>query len=463
MAQLVFPPDACPATYEANMDLLDKEPKDIMLQNRMPWYIMQRLASEGFTTLRQLGARWRTSEDLYDNAANELGFDAGTNGYTAVTTRRALVALFEAWDQINRIKNMRNEEMGRRAEVDPSIIMSTGQRDSMRAAYRRAEGADPPRSQEGSDFLLGDTYRLAQHGDLPAHRTEQITSKIPDAAEFVYNVKESKKDKDNYSMEITHQERHAPTTWDAWKRQLEVFKTSLLMVIYCFPMQPRIQITKKKLDKYYDFLLGPDLVGRDTQPTLRVMIQAERRAWRRIVLDVAEGTNLEDALNNMKGNTLFWQTEVLNKSAHQPSDIDTRTNLPWWKTPEEKFGGKLKRALSSKGLGKAKRLRTSAQPDWSWSAVPYSYDASDHSKGGKKGKGKGKKGKDKGKGKGGKSKNQHKWASADNKGKYYCWAFHQGKCSKGSNCPSSHRCPVVVNQWGEGCNGKHMAHEHRNH
>ena len=53
MATTTFPPDPCPATYEANVAMLDKEPRDILLQNRTPWYIMARLAREGFTTLKQ--------------------------------------------------------------------------------------------------------------------------------------------------------------------------------------------------------------------------------------------------------------------------------------------------------------------------------------------------------------------------------------------------------------------------
>ena len=333
--------------------------------------------------------------------------------------------------------------------------MSTGQRDAMRAAYNRVDGADPPRAQEGSDFLLGDTYRMAQHGDLPAHRTEQITSKIPDASDYIYNVKETKKDRDSYVTEVVHQERHAPTTWDAWKRQLQVFKTSLLMVIFCFPMQLKLQITKKELDKYYEFLLGPDIVGRDSQPSLKVMIQAERRAWRRIVLDLAEGTTLSEALKNMKQNTLFWQTEVLNKSSHQPADTE-----PWW-TKKENTGGR-KRLFNSKGRGKSKRTRTSDSGDWAWSNGQQGYDDYKNPAGKTptgKGKGKGGKGTGKSKSKS-KDKGKGRWASEDNKGRYYCWAFHQGKCSKGSNCPSSHRCPVVINRWGEGCNGKHMADEH---
>ena len=81
--ETVFPPDPCPAAYVANMDLLDKEPKDIMLQNRMPWYLMQRLAQEGFTTLRQIAARWRTDEDLYDHAAAEMGSPVPERGLRA--------------------------------------------------------------------------------------------------------------------------------------------------------------------------------------------------------------------------------------------------------------------------------------------------------------------------------------------------------------------------------------------
>jgi hypothetical protein len=461
MAAIVFPPDPCPVAYTAAIELIDKEPKDIMLQHRTPYYIMQRLANEGFTTLRFLGARWRNDDDFYDKAAEELQFDDGKNGYNVITSRRALVALYESWNQINRIKNMRNEEMGRRAEVDPTIIMSTGQRDSMRAAYRRAEGVDPPRAEEGSDFLLGDTFRMAQHGDLPAHRTEQISSKIPDAADFIYNVKETKKDKDNYSMEVIHQERRAPVTWDAWKRQLQVFKTSLLMVIYCFPMQTKIQVTKKELDKYYEFLLGPDIVGRDTQPSLRVMIQAERRAWRRIVLDLAEGTPLTEALKTMKGNTLFWQTEVLNKATHQPNGManfdQSNPNQGRWRT-DGRFSSAQKRSWTQKGNSKSKRTKNTAG-EWAWATSAFDQDGSGPSHA-PKGKGKGKhKGKDKGKkGKGkGKGKPQYKFASQDNKGKYYCWDFQWGKCTKGHACPSSHRCPVIIDQWGTGCNGKHMA------
>ena len=90
----------------------------------------------------------------------------------------------------------------------------------------------------------------------------------------------------------------------------------------------------------------------------------------------------------MKTNTLFWQTEVLNRSTHQPNELDPHTNLPWWKHPNEKFGGRLKRQLGAKGDGKSKKIKTNANAGWDWSTVPYNYDSPNGSN--SKGKGKNK-------------------------------------------------------------------------
>ena len=102
-------------------------------------------------------------------------------------------------------------------------------------------------------------------------------------------------------QETTRQERKAPTTWEAWKRQLLMFRTTLLMGIWANPSQLRLQIEEADLNSLYDFLYGPDIMGRNRQPSLWVMIGAERLMWRRIALLLAEDENLtlKDAMTAM--------------------------------------------------------------------------------------------------------------------------------------------------------------------
>ena len=451
----VCPPEACPPAYAAQVGLVDGELMNIFKNIKVPWYIVYQLAdpTSNCTSTIEFAHRYRDLNDARDNAKTELGFKEGENGYTKAMERTIESRLVEAWNQANTLRAQRADSLGRRAEDDPTLIMVPGERESMRRIYKSKEGMDPNKAEEGSDWLLGNMSKDIRRGELGAQDTKQITSKIPDVTDFLYPITDKGKTKDNALTEVTHMVRKPPTTWEAWKRQMKVFRTSLLMVIWCYPSQTHLQITKQNLDDFYDFIYGPDVTGRDNPPSLNVIMRAERLAWRRIALEVCKTVDLKAALTKLMGNNLFWQHEVLDKCGHGYDDTNEWLHQQEQSTPKGKGGwkgkGKGRRRRNGKGKGKGK---TYGKTKGVWQNQTKQTQPWNVWRPSSKGKGKGK-GKAKSSGKAG-------WASKDTKGTFYCWDFHEGKCNRqDGQCWNSHRCPVIVGN-GQGCNKKHKAWEH---
>ena len=48
---------------------------------------------------------------------------------------------------------------------------------------------------------------------------------------------------------------------DQWKKQMMVFRTSLLFSTWMFPQHPKPQISNDTLDDLYKFIYGPSIAG----------------------------------------------------------------------------------------------------------------------------------------------------------------------------------------------------------
>ena len=62
--------------------------------------------------------------------------------------------------------------------------------------------------------------------------------------------------------EADEEQRYDPVTMDQWKKQMMVFRNSLLMCSWIFPQVKQFDITKEDLDGFYKFLYGPDIAAK---------------------------------------------------------------------------------------------------------------------------------------------------------------------------------------------------------
>jgi len=245
--------------------------------------------------------------------------------------------------------------------------------------------------------------------------------------------------------EFDEEERWDPTSMDQWKKQMTIFKNSLLMCTWMFPQYSSFDLDVQSIDEFYEFLYGPTIATRTPAPSLKVLMVTERKAWRQVALDLHKGISLKTSLSNVRADSLFWQKEIYER-LHSPSD-------PW--SPRQYYpspkGGKGNQT-NKKGQW------TQFQPQAEYQAYPppqYPPTPTWQPKSPGKGKGKGKiKGKPGKPGKGKPGSWPSNWATVDPRGKQYCMnALLKGACSGG--CGRSHQCPVKT-ATGVACNGNHL-------
>ena len=458
-----MPPAACPTRYQA-LIAWDREPLDLLKEHKVPWSVIAQMSAEGFATLADLANRWDSKADIVATAGTDLKFASGEGSFDNAKYRRALAGIKEAWTQANHIKDRRTQQTHTADNTDSALLMVGGQRESMERTYEVKVGKKPPMEEQGSDHFMGAFYKEANKGSLGCYTTQEIVSKVPDPHAFLSKVVNRKKNTQNIYVETEHEERANPRSWEAWKRQMMVFRTTMLMAIYANPHQTKLHIEKEVLDKFYDWMYGTDLAGREPPPNLNTMIHAERMAWRRITLNIHEGSTLDESIKEIQKNSLFWQSMVVDKCKSQTDWYSTDgqdRGRPKGKSRDTGSRWNTWEADSSyppRGKGERFRSRT---PQGYGAAIQYDYnnDGKDSKESTPKGKGgKHKDGKNDSP-KGGKPGGKGTWASKDSTGKKYCWAYHQNKCTKGQGCWNSHKCPIITGK-GKPCDKNHTVAQH---
>jgi hypothetical protein len=482
--ELICPPTACPAAYQAAIAHWEPEPLGLLKCNLVPWYIIAQLAEDNWTTMRKLGHRFNDDADIDATAPVEFTYGSW-DGHQA-TKRKITFAIKEAVRDAKTIARLRTEAIAI-GDLQPHLVMVPGQRESMERAYQVNCNGDKPRlDHQGSDHFLGQLWKDLNKGSLGTYSNKEITAKIPDEATFLHSVKIKTRSRDGTMKEHDHEERNAPGTWDAWKKQMQVFCTSLLMAIFANQHQTQFQISKQKLDDFYAWLYGSDIADRHNPPSLQTIMAAERLAWRRIALAMHKGETLATALADIKGNALFWQNEICDRTSsgrgggdHQAQQQGYQRHTPdGYHTPQRKRNrsGNWNAVDSTP----SSRYRTPSPANtWNrWDRASGTPPAAVLTAGPGKGKGYGnttpkgkgrggkpdKKGKDgkgsKGGGKQGK-KGTGKMASTNDKGKFYCWDWNRGgpeACPDPPACGKIHRCAKPMND-GRACNGRHQIGE----
>jgi hypothetical protein len=316
---------------------------------------------------------------------------------------------------------------------------------------------------------MGLQYKACTKGEIGYFTNKQIVSYLPEQGE-IQQRKKRRTDNDGVTREFEEEERHDPTTIEQWKRQMTVFKNTLLMCTWAFPQFSQFNVTKTDMDEFYDFIYGSEIATRTPAPSLAVLMIAERKAWREVVLQMHKGTNLKEAIQNTRNNHLFWNREVYERIHHNnhynnnnQAASGAANQAPYTPTRRGLRGGSSQHS----------QQWSPDKPTRQWNATPLNYDNqntySPKGKGktqnkhwvppppapyhkGNKGKDGGKKGgKDWGKG-AGKGKGKASLATHDPKGKEYCRKHWHRLCL--GNCGRSHQCPVIKPD-GEPCNGNH--------
>jgi hypothetical protein len=155
----------------------------------------------------------------------------------------------------------------------------------MEAAYMRKTGQPKPAlDEQGSDHYLALQYKQCAKGEIGYFTTKQIISQLPDPEETSATMKKRKRDREGIIHEADEEQRYDPVTIEQWKKQVMVFRTSLLMCMGIFPQFKQFDASKDDMDSFYKFLYGPDIASKSPAPTLRVLMITERKAWREIAL-----------------------------------------------------------------------------------------------------------------------------------------------------------------------------------
>ena len=419
------PPTPCPEGMQPHIDRLEVIPKNILIQNRVPWYVSAKLSELGYVTLTDLGGSYRDQEDARTNAAKELGLLE--NDEEATVHKLAMIRLGQAvCDAKNIIK--RNNDFVYLSHGNPAELITNGTREALEKAYMHANaGSMPPLKYQGSDHYLGMQLKECQRGSIGFFTEKQIVGKIPGLSEVKTDKKEQRKPDGSYAY-VDQESREPPATWAQWREMTQIFRTSLLMCTAGASQHSHLQIDKETLDDFYNFVEGPD-VGQNPQKPLSLarLRWAERECWKRISIKMHERVTLVAAIQAIKVDFFFW-THVLHGK-----DPETQTSP----RQQEPRGGKGKWGTGNRPSGKGAQ---SAQPPRSvpWQSKrqpePASKPQKTHTKQGTQ---------------------QGKWEPRNSAGVQYCWNYNKGSCTSGT-CNRVHRCCVKLGS-GYTCNGKHPA------
>ena len=415
-------PDAIPATYAGDVATLNPDTHILLNAHRVPYSVQAAMAKEGYTTIADIADRWLTKAACRSDSPKDYNFNAGENGFDEKTSLRTAIRLSQAVEAAQGRTLQVNKQMASDTVPDSQVHIVPGQRAQLELQYSKKTGRGKPSLDlQGTDHYVGLQYRACSRGEIGFFTNKQIIPYLPDPTE-VHTRKKRRTDADGILHEYDEEERNSPSTVEQWKKQLMVFRTTLLMCIWAFPQYKQFDLTERDLDDFYDFFLGPDIAGRLPAPPLAVLMESERKAWREITLLMHKEKTLKEALEHMRSNHLFWQREVYEKVTHLTAEPALAN--PW-----------------RKGWGKSKGKQWLAS-DWQPSKGP-------------KGKGKG----HQKKGIAAKGSFPTSWPSSyatrDAKGKEYCRNHILYNACQGG-CGRSHQCPVVKSD-GSVCNGTHMA------
>eukprot|EP00971_Amphidinium_carterae_P332102 6466085-Amphidinium_carterae.1 len=401
MAAPICPPNPIPTELETDVGKLDSDLRALFGSLSIPFHVQAAFARSGFSTIADLADRWPSKSDARKSGPDDLGFKDGSNGHTAATSLVTAVRLGQAIETAQERVKQRQQLVSSTEDTNAKYILTSAVRSSMEKLYQRKYHAEPPLESQGSDAFLGKLYKDVAKGSVSFYPLNKVQPYLADVDPVPRVSKRKRSDESEHEYE-----EDPPASWEAWRQRLLVWRTSLLMAVVGHPHHTHLQIEMADLEKFYQFLDGPEIGRRSPPPSLNVMMRAERAAWRRISILLHEGQSLDQAITQVRTDTLFWVREVYEHLRAQPSSPFQPGKRPRAPTPP----AMIPRKGNSKGKSKQKQ----------------SYDLS-------------------------------KWGSHDSSGLEICRNFHFGICKvPADKCRRSHKCPYLKPD-GTTCSGNHAA------
>ena len=426
--KLICAPDEVPAAFQDSVSLVTQEAMLVYNTFKVPYYIIWKMAEDGFTSLGDLADRWVSEAKCRETSPSQLLFDDANEGWTEVIVTRTSMRLGQA---VRKAKNMTAEQDpdNRTYSASPQKtkqqLVLPGTRDNLLEIYKAKTGVRLPLEKQPSKLYLEAQLKLCSAGEIGYF---PLTKIVPYVTETHRQPTKRKRDDDEEEW------LKKPDSMEAWKDQLCLFRDTLLMCVWHYSSFKQFDLEMEDIDKLYDFILGRDMAKSSPPPSLNTLQLAERAAWRRIAADTFRLKSLKQAVKELTANPHFWQKEVFSKQQSAPPPNSWQQSTASWRARPH-------------------------QSQWQNSAYQYADQSRRPDKGKGKGKGKGR-GKGKGKGKKGSqyggdqsSTSQGKkwpdnWAHKSPKGVEYCKNFFLYNNCKDKNCGRSHSCPKILkNGW----------------
>ena len=446
-------PDPVPAAYEARILAIQPAAITIYNQYSVPYFVQAQMAADGYHTLTDLATRWESAKDARSQAAKDYDFEDGSNQYTEKTSLRACIRLSQAVAAA--IKRMDPDDKSLENTPDAVVKLQPGLRSQMEVEYAARNGGNKPQLEhQGSDHYLAMQYKACMKGEIGVFTNKQIIGYLPELGE-TRTRKRRRRDLSNVIIEEDEEERDDPISMDQWKNQIKIFTTCLLMCTYMFPHHKQFDAGLEDIKTLYRKIQGNSLGGAPNKPSLKVLMIAERKAWREIALKMYRGTTLKEAIDSMIQDSLFWTIEVINHTRGMAQPAASGADGRAWQ-------GNWQRSQYQGNKGKGRNFK-------GYRAAPF-----------KGGKGRGGKAAGRGKNWGGKpwqppagqqqapapwQNNAGQaspqpiatwapnWSAKDSKGKPFCRnKILYNNCT--GNCGRSHQCPYTYSD-GRICNANH--------
>ena len=418
-------PTPCPKAWIEQVNTIQTSALQALELYKVPWYIIQKLASIDYTTVGDIADRF--TETLTYTRATAERLELKEAGYSEEDANRILGRLKRA--AVACRKHEENSDKAERMRSAVGGIDHTEQKD-LRETFKLREGHKFPLEYEGSEVYTAKQLRETQKGQLGNFTNKQIIGRLPDPT-----IKDASTQVPTGSgvVDIKDQVKQAPNTEERWKYQMRVFYYTLTLCIHSSSAyQVFTDWTLECAKQYWEhFIMGPLILKRKDNPSLRTVMIAERKAWSEICLDIYRtDCTLKKAVENIMNNGLWWSNEI---AAGE-------------KAAENKSNGK--RNWNDKGKHGKGDGNFFGKKDWNGKGKGSKDGKGGKGKGSKDGKGgKGKGSKDGGKNSkgarnsdGGKASNNG-GGKGNKRGNTYCWNFHYGSGCQG-RCGYSHQCPV---------------------
>ncbi|CAE8603238.1 unnamed protein product, partial [Polarella glacialis] len=297
-------PSAIPVAYEADVALLHSDARRILDQYSIPYSLQAKLAVAGYVTVDDLSCRWNTPELARSNGEADLDFSPTHLGWDQRSVDHTCMRLFQAVRQAQAVQTAAADAPGSSGQRD-GVVLQAGKRASLEENYKK--------------------FKLCEKGEIGFFHTKQMVSAMPDPLEMAATVKGLKPI--NGFLYQDQEERKSPYSKEQWESVLTVFQTNLLiMCVWAFPNNRLFDLEKSDMDAFYKFLLGDEIAKRSPAPELKVLMHAERAAWRKVALHMHEGLSLKTSLDKVMSNSLFWTREVYEK-VEKAFDIDSEFPL----------------------------------------------------------------------------------------------------------------------------------------